>query len=310
MTTPLAPDVFTSALAEAKRLHLAGEFARARQLYENILSHNPDEPGPQVLLAELDLRDGRVRTACGRLQQVVARHPESREVRAALANVLEELGDISATTTFYREETERDPSKENWLKLAAAQRIAGHTEDAVAAFRHVIKTWPDIIAGYSGLVAIDPALLAPEDLGRLRAITTDERVSPDERMFGYFALGHVYESADRYDAAFEAYAEGNRLKRDNPNPYPDPPEWKNLLANSPPLFTSVEQAERMHDNFVRETINMFTPAYLAKFAGGGDPSNRPIFIVGMPRSGSTLLEQILSSHPDVQGLGETQALSR
>ena len=66
----------------------------------------------------------------------------------------------------------------------------------------------------------------------------------------------------------------------------------------------------MHENFVRETMRTFTPAYFAKFGGGGDPSDAPIFIVGMPRSGSTLLEQILSSHPDVQGLGETLALSR
>lgn len=311
MPVPLAPAVFSSALAEAKRAHLAGDFARARRLYENILTHNPDEPGPQVLLAELDMRDGRLMTAKGRLERVVARHPESFETRTALANVLEELGDVAATTALYREETARQPdSKESWAKLATALQTAGKLEVAARTFRHVVARWPDGVAGYFGLAAIDPALLSPEEVDRLRALVADERNPIDERIRAYFALGNVQEKHGDYDSAFAAFAEGNRLRRENPKLYSDPPEWAEALPGGPPVFTSVEQAERMHDNFVRETMGMFTSGYLAKFAGGGDPSPAPMFIVGMPRSGSTLLEQILSSHPDVQGLGETQALSR
>lgn len=311
MTSPLALQVLQSMLAEAKRAHLGGDFASARRLYEGILGHNPEDPAAQVLLAELDLRDGKLMTARKRLERVVAVHPESWDTRSALANVLEELGDVAATTALYRAETGRQPdSHDNWVRLATSLQVAGRIEESAATFRHILEKWPQTVAGYSGLASIDPKLLAPDEVDRLRVIATNERGAADERIHAHFALGNVYEKQEDYDAAFAAFAEGNRLRRENPNLYPHPPEWMEALPAGPPVFTSVEQAQRVHDNFVRETMANFTPQYLAKFAGGGDPSRQPIFIVGMPRSGSTLLEQILSSHPQVQGLGETLALTR
>jgi tetratricopeptide (TPR) repeat protein len=290
---------------------LAGEFARARQLYENILAHNPDEPGPEVLLAELDIRDLRLMSAKARLERVVARHPESIETRAALANVLEDLGDVSATTAFYREETARAPGEiDGWIKYATSLQTAGRIEESLKTFRHVLDQWPQSVAGYHGLSSIDPALLSDDEVDRLRAMASGEERGLDERIHAYFALGRVYEHRRDFDAAFGAFEEGNRLRRENANIYGPLPESLEALPKGAPSFTSVEQAERVHDSFVIETMHMFTPAYLAKFAGSGDPSRAPIFIIGMPRSGSTLLEQILSSHPQVQGLGETQALSR
>lgn len=311
MVVPLSPAVFTSALADAKAAHLAGDFARARRLYENILQHNPDEPGPQVLLAELDLRDGRLMTAKGWIERVLARHPESKEMRTALANVLEELGDVSATTAFYREETERDPGAvDGWGNLAAALQTAGRIDEAKAAFRRVIELSPESVAGYYGLASIDATLLSEGEIERLAGIAGEARKPLDERVRAHFALGNVYEKQERYDDAFAAFAEGNKLRRENPNLYPEAAAGAEILPGGAPVFTSVEQAERLHDSFVLETMKNFSQAYLEKFGGGGNPSYAPIFIVGMPRSGSTLLEQILSSHPDVQGLGETQALSR
>lgn len=307
----LAPAVFESTLAEAKRAHLAGEFARARALYENLLLHRPDEPGPQVLLAELDMRDGRLMTAKARLERVLARDPGSLELRAALANLLEELGDVRATTAFYREETARRPdAAENWVKLATALQIAGEIDEATQTFRIIIAKWPKAVAGYFGLAAVDPASLSDEEIEIVRAISADTGKPLDERLHAHFALGNLWEARGDYDAAFAAFLEGNRLRREHPGLNAVLPEWLEALSSHTPVFTSVEQAERMHDNLVKETMRNFSAAYLAKFSGGGDPSTAPIFIVGMPRSGSTLLEQILSSHPDVQGLGETAALSR
>lgn len=311
MLTPLSPPVFQSALAEAKKAHFAGEFARARRLYDDILRHNPGEPGPMILLAELDMRDAKLMTAKGRLEDVAARFPESVEVRAALANLLEELGDTAATTAFYREETMRRPDdRDNWVKLAAALQTAGKLDEATAMFRLVIERWPRSVAGYYGLAAIDAALLSAGDIETLRAIADDERVGLDERVHAFFSLGNVREKQGAFDEAFAAFERGNRLRRENAALGQEIPAWMQMLPAGPSVFSSVEQAEQMHADFVRETMHTFSPAYFAKFGGRGHPSNAPIFIVGMPRSGSTLLEQILSSHPDVQGLGETMALSR
>src|SRR5262245_43099149 len=131
MSAPLSPDAFQSMLAEANRLHLTGDLARARTVYEAILKHDPDAPGPLVMLADLDMREGRLMTAKARLERVVAQIPGSTNARAALARVLETLGDVAATTAFYREETLRAPdSHDNWVKLAAALQTAGRLEEA------------------------------------------------------------------------------------------------------------------------------------------------------------------------------------
>jgi len=309
MPTPLTQDVFQSMLAEAKRVHLSGDLVRARRLYEAILAHDPDAPGALVMLADLDMRDGRMMTAKRRLERVVAQVPDSTEARAALAGVLESLGDVAATTAFYRDACAREPDRhDNWVKLAAALQTAGRLKEATATYTKVLETWPESVAGYFGLAAIDPALLTPAQGERLAVMAANERAAVDTRVHAYFALGNIFERQKNFDEAFAAYAEGNRLRRDSVDP--SIAAWMASLPGEAPAFTTVEQAERMHENFVRETMRTFTPAYFAKFGGGGDPSNAPIFIVGMPRSGSTLLEQILSSHPDVQGLGETLALSR
>lgn len=309
MLQPLAPAVFSSALEEAKRAHLSSDFARARRLYENLLAHYPNEPAPQVLLAELDLRDGRLVTARHRLERIAAEHPESHETRVALANVLQELGDVNATTALYREEVAQAPdSLDAWAKFANALQIAGQIDDAAGAYGKIVGAWPDKSVGYFGLAAIDPKRITVEQVARLQGIA--QRGSPHERIQALFALGTVLEGRGQFDEAFEAFSTGNRLKCENPDLGEAPPNGALVLPTGPPPFTSVKEAERQHENFVRETKAMFSVSYIARFAGNGDPSRAPIFIVGMPRSGSTLLEQILSSHPDVQGLGETSALSR
>lgn len=309
MATPLAPQVFAAGLEEAKRAHLSSDFARARQMYERLLAHNPGEPGPQVLLAELDIRDGRLMSAKKRLERVVAAHPESRETRTALASVLEDLGDVNATTTLYREDVANNPDAvEAWGKLANALQIAGKIDEAAKTYRTMIERWPQSAVGYLGLASIDASLLSADQIEQVERFTREGTL--DARVHAFFALGNVREKQSRFDDAFAAFSEGNRLRRENPNLYGPPPEGTPDLPAGPAAFTSIEQAERLHDNFVRETMAMFQPSYFAKFAGKGDPSSAPIFIVGMPRSGSTLLEQILSSHPDVQGLGETTALTR
>ncbi|MEQ1868185.1 MAG: sulfotransferase, partial [Micropepsaceae bacterium] len=309
MTAPLAPAAYSAKFEEAKTAHLAGDFSRARHLYETLAAHNPQEPGPQALLAELDLRDGRLMTARARLEKVVAAHPESHEIRTALANILEELGDVNATTLLYGEDVTRSPdSPEAWTKLANALQVAGKIEDAEAAYRTIVERWPSMVAGYFGLVGIDAKSLSGEEVGALQRIASTGVLS--DRVHALFALGAVMEQRGLFDEAFEAFSQGNRLRRENPNLYETGPAVRPTYPAGSPVFTSVEKAEQMHDSFVRETKQMFSAAYLAKFAGGGHETRAPIFIVGMPRSGSTLLEQILSSHPEVQGLGETSALSR
>lgn len=305
---PLSPAEFSARFEEARRAHVAKDFKRARQLYESLISLIPGEPGPQIMLADLDLRAGRLMTAKRRLEPAVAANPESEPLRNALARILEELGDANASEAFYRADVARAPeSVTPWARLAHALQVGGKIDDAAALYRQMIDRWPDSVAGYFGQAGIEPKALSDAEVAALERLTVSAPLH--ERVYAFFALGTVLESRGSYDDAFAAFAEGNRLRRENPELNPDTVAADQALPTAP-TFTSVEAAEKMHENFATETKRNFSAAYIEKFQGRGNPSHAPIFIVGLPRSGSTLLEQILSSHPQVQGLGETLALSR
>jgi tetratricopeptide (TPR) repeat protein len=305
---PLSPAEFTARFEEARRAHVAKDFKRAHQLYESLVSLSPGETGPQVMLADLDLRAGRLLTARRRLEPVVAAHPESEQFRNALARILEELGDANAAEALYREDVARAPDTVTaWARLAHALQVAGKIDEAAELYRKMIDRWPDSVAGYFGLAGIEPKSLSDAEMAALQRLSVSAPLN--ERVYAFFALGTLLESRDSYDDAFAAFSEGNRLRRENPDLMPQATPVDQELP-TPRTFTSVDAAEQMHENFAQETKRNFSAAYIEKFQGRGESSRAPIFIVGLPRSGSTLLEQILSSHPQVQGLGETFALSR
>jgi hypothetical protein len=112
----------------------------------------------------------------------------------------------------------------------------------------------------------------------MHALEADANLGPQERTYLQFALGKALEDEGRYEAAFRAYDAGNQLKR----------------------AESRYDANRMHDELKR-TAELCTPELFSAHAGHGCPAPDPIFIVGLPRAGSTLLEQILASHSQVDG---------
>jgi hypothetical protein len=121
----------------------------------------------------------------------------------------------------------------------------------------------------------------------MQAASQDAELKAEVRTGLWFALGDVLDRRGRYGEAFDAYAAGNRLKH----------------AAQP-----VEAAARASAEAARYVRAQITPQRLAAQAGQGSRSTAPIFVVGLPRSGSTLIEQMLASHPAVQGMGETGVL--
>jgi tetratricopeptide (TPR) repeat protein len=310
MLRPHSPAVYASALAEAVRLHMAGEFKRARVIYEDLVRRHPDEPQPRLRLTELDIRDGRLATARRQLEDLVRKHPAMRDARTALAGVAEELGDTATAIDIYRNDVELAPNDgQAALRLATVLRVAGRMADSAQMFRSVITRWPQASGGYVGLTAVDPALIEDADIERMRALADAANLIEQERAQTLFALGDVFDKRRQHDAAFHAYAAGNALHLKNlGTPVPDM-NTQFLPAKQVAAAASVEAAEASQREFITGMRQIYTPAYVAQFSGTGHKSAAPIFVVGMPRSGSTLLEQILASHPKVEGLGETIAYS-
>jgi hypothetical protein len=140
------------------------------------------------------------------------------------------------------------------------------------------------------LADIDPSALSATDRADIARGAADE-CDPAARADLGFAHAGLLEREGEYDAAFAAFAAANRLKRE-------------LLGEA------VGNATARRASIVAQAKAVFTSAFLAHHRGGGHPTARPIFIVGSPRSGSTLVEQILASHPKVQAMGECPALGQ
>lgn len=165
------------------------------------------------------------------------------------------------------------------LNYGQALRSVGRTEEAIAAYRKTVDLEPSNGAGWWALASTAPAALARADAEQMqRALDNADEV---QRVPLHFALGRALEQGGDIERSFRQYDAGNRLR--------------NKLI--PPASAGV-------DELVSRSETLFTRQLLAERAAGGGRAEGPIFIVGMPRSGSTLVEQMLASHPQVEALGE------
>jgi tetratricopeptide (TPR) repeat protein len=125
------------------------------------------------------------------------------------------------------------------------------------------------------------------ELAALEQLAGDERLDPEKHVYVAFALGKALDDVGRYEQAFAHLRAANALKR-------------RQIDYDEAAYVAACQAIRQ----------VFGPELFTRFAGAGDPSPAPIFVLGMPRSGSTLIEQILASHPQVHGAGELDNLNQ
>jgi len=173
------------------------------------------------------------------------------------------------------------------LNRGHALRELNRIEAARQAYQTVIALAPDTVAPYRSLATVTPMTLDhPCYLALQRFAEHTERLSTRDRIELHFALGDALTQLGSNQPAFEHYLTGNALQR--------------------PLAGYDEAATLAHFEHLEDTV---TQVYLETRRGGGDPTDLPIFIVGMPRSGSTLIEQILASHPEGYGAGEYEAFS-
>jgi tetratricopeptide (TPR) repeat protein len=168
-----------------------------------------------------------------------------------------------------------------------ALRELNRLEEAQHAYRRAVALAPDQVKYYRNLATTrcltrdDPCYLALE-----RFAQQAEALGPQDRIFMHFALGDALTLLGEHDRAFEHFVQGNALQR------------ARTRYDEASTFVLFEWFE-----------TTFTAGLLDSQKGGGDPSATPVFIVGMPRCGSTLIEQVLASHPDVYGAGEYAAFA-
>jgi tetratricopeptide (TPR) repeat protein len=198
------------------------------------------------------------------------------------------FGDYERALPLYRElvrEIPQDP--ELHLSIGHALKTQGKTAEAIAAYRAAASAKPDCGDAYWSLANLKTYRFTEAELTRMRAAEAEPATRPVDRYHLCFALGKALEDRAEYAESFAYYERGNALKKTECRYRPGITERNTRLQKA-----------------------VCTAEFFAARAGFGSPSSAPIFIIGMPRSGSTLIEQILASHSRVEGTMELADIAR
>jgi len=207
------------------------------------------------------------------------RNPGYRNLKAAILGRLGEFDEAIATYASVLAEYPRQHKA--WMSYGHALKAAGRQADSVDAYRKSIELSPGFGEAWWSLANLKTFRFTPGDVQAMRAQLARGDMSDEDRLHFHFSLGKALEDAGEFADSFGHYARGNRIRH----------------ASSG--YDADENTAQL-----RRSIELFTPSFFAARRGGGHPAGDPIFIVGLPRAGSTLLEQILSSHSAVEGTME------
>jgi tetratricopeptide (TPR) repeat protein len=254
----------------------------AQVLLAAVLERAPDYTAARTEYAFVLLELHRFEEAQGQLERLLKDDPKSVALRSFYAASCAGLGEHERSIELYRELLTRDQGDaEIYLSIGHAQKTLGHGAAAIESYRQAARSRADFGDAYWSLANLKTYRFTAEELERMRQRVADPRTGLIDRYHLSFALGKALEDAGDFAGAFSSYALGNELKR---------PECR-------------YRAAEIEAN-TREQLGVCTAAFFAQRSDYGDPAPDPIFIIGLPRSGSTLLEQILASHSQVEGTQE------
>jgi Flp pilus assembly protein TadD len=290
------PRDVTALLNAAATCYSQGRLDKAADLYRQAAAADPKDLRPMYSLALIDIRLGHLQKARHQLRVVTAQDPNLYPAQQNLGAVCQNLNLWQEAADAYRHALRLNPTAaETHFSLARTLAVLGQLEDASACYRALAANPAVRLRALTRLAVLDPAAINEQDLTALQRTADDPATVPATRIEAYFALGTGLEQRSSDQAAFAAFKAGNQLKHDALMASPDPAARPDAL-------------ERAHDLAARYVVDRFDEAFLQRRLRRGG-SSAPIFVVGMPRCGSSLIEQILSSHPQVQSMGENAVLS-
>lgn len=275
-------------------LHMLGDIAASQghdkpalDLLTRCLSASPGLLAARTSRALVLLRTGAAGAAMQDVQTLLAARPRDPDVRTLQARVFEASGEYTAAAEAWRALAEDHPDTAAcWIRLGTALRVLGHHEAAVAAYRRALAIEPANGDAWWALADLKTFRFHDADLTAMASQVARTDVSTEDRVRLHFALGKAKADRAQYEAAFSHYAQGNALHRAT-------------VQHDPAALTA----------HVARCKQVFTAEFFARRAGFGAPSAAPVFVVGMMRAGSTLVEQVLASHSQVEGTRELSDLA-
>ncbi len=259
-----------------------GRYHDAEKLLARCLELAPTFHGARHNYAVALIRQGRHEAAVPEIERLLAVEPRNSNYRALHAAVLAGIGEYARAIEVY-ESVLRDYPKQGriWLSYGHALKTAGRVSEGVDAYHRALQLEPRLGEVWWSLANLKTYRFEPHHIAQMQAQLAREDLSDEDRFHFHFALGKALEDHTQYQQSFQHYREGNALRRSR---------------------VHYEPARiRQH---VKDARELFTREFFASRAGAGAHSTEPIFIVGLPRAGSTLIEQILASHSQVEGTME------
>lgn len=248
----------------------------------------PAEARTLSLLASAVFEAGDPAEALPLFEALHQRQPADVPVLLRLGEVHNRLGDAGTACRVYREALDGQPgSAELWLALAQSEEIAGQRGHADAAYGRALALRPGWPAALAGRLALQRGRAGDALLAAADALLADPSLPDAERAQVGYELGKARDARGEYGAALAAWDQANAARRRE--------------AGEPDLAALERRVEA--------SMARFDGALLSRAAALGNPDPRPVFVVGLPRSGTTLLEQMLAAHPAVHGAGELPDLA-
>ncbi|MBL6824088.1 MAG: sulfotransferase [Luminiphilus sp.] len=259
-----------------------GRDSDAEKLLRRCLSLAPKFSGARYNYAVLMHRMNKPAEALAEVEALLLEDPEKPSYRNLIGVILSRIGEYERSSDYYKSlVSDYSDNPKIWLSYAHVLKTEGKRSECETAYRRAISLQPNFGEAYWSLANLKTFRFDEDDINTMRQSVLDAGTELNSRVQFHFALGKAAEDAKDHEQSFEQYRQGNELHASTLN-YSAEKNTRRML--------------RMKSSFTREFFDE------RAFMGCPDPS--PIFIVGMPRAGSTLLEQILSSHSKVEGTTE------
>jgi tetratricopeptide (TPR) repeat protein len=287
--TALKPQLFEAQANLGSILRQQGKLDQAVARYRQVVALRPDLAPPHNNLGSLLLGQGKLDEAVAQFEQALALQPDYADACNNLGAALRMQGKLDQAVARFEQALALQPDyAESHNNLGTILWEQGRFEEAAARYDRAIALKPDYAEAHYDRSDLKTFRSGDPDLAALEALAADKESLPSGKMlYIHFALGKALEDVGEYGRAMEHLLQGNALKR-----------------------REVDYDEAAHQRHFERVAAAFDSPLFERLPAAGDPSPLPIFVLGMPRSGSTLIEQILASHPQVHAAGELWNLDR
>lgn len=263
-----------------------GKLEEASTCYRKSISLKPDFADAHNNLGSVICETGNIREAIDCYREALTHKPDFAEAYSNLGAALRTLGIVDEAIASFRQSLVHKPNcAEVHNNLGNALRDQGKLDEATNSYKTALNIKPDFAEAHRHLSAMKKFSEYDDDFRLMEATYSKPDLNDYDKMHLAFGLGKAHEDLREYEQAFDFYRLGNSLKR---------------MSLEFSIETFIQTVDALKE--------IFTAEFFREHGASGYPDPSPIFILGMPRSGTTLVEQIIASHTDVYGAGELNHL--